>query len=284
VHKIGSSERPDLPLAVVVGAGGMGMAVARRLGQSHRLLLVDRDQAALDRHNAALLGDGFDVQGACCDVTNAGDVAAMIARSVELGPIRVVANVVGLSPSMGDFRALIAVNLVGATRIAQGFLPHLAAGACGIFIASVAAHMSELSPKVLAVIDDALSPDFIDRLEAALDEPANSHLAYQISKVALRRMCRQEAAAWGRRGARIISLSPGLIATPMGALEFERTPMKHDLLAATPLAREGTMLEIADVVEFLASARASFISGTDILVDGGLVAAVQAGAKAAAAG
>jgi len=88
-------------------------------------------------------------------------------------------------------------------------------------------------------------------------------------------MCRRDAFEWGKKGARIVSLSPGLIATPMGALEFQNQPMKYDLLAATPLQREGTMLEIANVVEFLASDRASFISGTDILVDGGLVGTLQ---------
>jgi NAD(P)-dependent dehydrogenase (short-subunit alcohol dehydrogenase family) len=76
-------------------------------------------------------------------------------------------------------------------------------------------------------------------------------------------------------GARIVSLSPGLIATPMGALEFERQPVKYDLLAKTPIRREGTMLEIADTIEFLASDRASFISGIDLLVDGGLTAALS---------
>jgi NAD(P)-dependent dehydrogenase (short-subunit alcohol dehydrogenase family) len=81
---------------------------------------------------------------------------------------------------------------------------------------------------------------------------------------------RNQAAAWGARGARIVSLSPGLIATTMGALEFEKSPGKRALYEKSPLAREGTMLEIADAVEFLASERASFISGTDLLVDGGL--------------
>lgn len=80
---------------------------------------------------------------------------------------------------------------------------------------------------------------------------------------------------WGRRGLRINSLSPGLIATPMGALEFERQPMKYGLLAATPITREGTMVEIADGMEFLVSSRASFISGIDLLIDGGVTAALR---------
>lgn len=275
MHRIGSSERPDLPLAVVVGAGGMGIAIARRLGQSGRLLLADRDEAVLVQHSAALRIEGFDVQTARCDVTVAADVAALVARAAELGSARVVAHVVGLSPSMGDFRQIMAVNLQGARRVEQGFREQARPGACAIFISSMGGHLKPWSAEVQRLIDDPLAPDFLAAIEAALEEPITPTLAYQLSKAALNRMCRREASAWGSRGARIVSLSPGMIATPMGAIEFERQPVKHDLLRATPLQREGTLLEIANVVEFLASDRASFISGTDILVDGGLVGTLQ---------
>lgn len=275
MHKVGTSERPDLPLAVVVGAGGMGIAIARRLGQSYRLLLADRDMATLERYTTTLRPEGFDVQAAVCDVTNGNDVAALVARAAELGQVRVLAHVVGLSPSMADFQAIMAVNLVGAKRVQQGFLPQVCPGACAIFISSMGGHLKPLSAQVLSLLDDPLAQGFLDELQAALEEPATSVLAYQLSKAGLNRMCRRDAFAWGKRGARIVSLSPGLIASPMGALEFERQPMKYDLLAATPLQREGTMLEIANVVEFLASDRASFISGTDILVDGGLVGTLE---------
>jgi NAD(P)-dependent dehydrogenase (short-subunit alcohol dehydrogenase family) len=102
-------------------------------------------------------------------------------------------------------------------------------------------------------------------------------MAYTLSKYGLISYCRREAAAWGERGARIVSLSPGLIATPQGAREFERSVSKVRLYEQTPLRREGTMLEIADAIEFLASDKASFISGTDLLVDGGLYAALSTG-------
>ena len=100
-------------------------------------------------------------------------------------------------------------------------------------------------------------------------------MSYMLSKFALMRMCRQQATAWGRRGARIVSLSPGLIASSQGALEFKNEPRKFDLLERTPLARQGSLLEIADTVDFLVSDRASFITGTDLLVDGGIAAALQ---------
>lgn len=273
--EVGTSARPDLPLAVVVGAGGMGMAVARRLGQRFRLLIADRNAEHLESCVALLRRDGHDVHGATCDVTDSAAVSSLASRTAQMGPMRVLAHVVGLSPSMGDWRALMGVNLVGATLVANAMLPLAGAGTAAVFVASLAGHRVEPAERIVALLDQPLEPNFFSALEAALTEPASSTLAYQYSKWALIRMCRRLSPAWGARGARIVSLSPGLIATAMGALEFERQPMKYDLLAKTPLAREGTMLEIADAVEFLTSERASFISGTDLLVDGGIAAALS---------
>jgi NAD(P)-dependent dehydrogenase (short-subunit alcohol dehydrogenase family) len=272
---VGASARPDLPLAVIVGAGGMGMAIARRLGERYRLLLADCDGGHLEQRVAALRHEGHDAVGLICDVTDAAAVGALAHRTAELGPMRVLAHVVGLSPSMGDWRTLMAVNLVGATLVADAMLPLCAQGTAAIFIASLAGHRPPPEERIIALLDRPLEPRFLDELQAALTEPATSSLAYQHSKWALIRMCQRRAPAWGARQARIVSVSPGLIATPMGALEFERQPMKYDLLAKTPLQREGTMLEVADAVEFLASDRASFISGTDLLVDGGIAAALR---------
>jgi len=251
----------------------MGAAIARRLGARHRLILADRDPAHLDRLIAALRVEGHDARGVLCDVTDPVAVAKLAQAVSEAGPLAALAHVVGLSPSMGDFRAIMAVNLVGARLIHDAMLPLAGTGAAAIFIASLAAHAAPIDVSLHAILDDPLAPAFLDTLEGALGEPATPTLAYRLSKSALIRLCQREARAWGTRGARILSLSPGLIATPMGALEFEKQPMKYDMLAATPLAREGTMLEIAATVDFLVSRDASFISGTDILVDGGLLAA-----------
>lgn len=277
--KVGTSERPDWPLAVVVGAGGMGAAIARRLGQSHRLLIADRQIDAADRVAASLRGEGHDARPFACDVTDQAQVDALAEVAKTAGNVRTLANVVGLSPSMGDFQTLIAVNIVGATRIARAFLPVLESGGCAIFISSIAGQMKPLEAETQDLLDEPLEDGMIDRLVRAVGENATSTDAYTLSKASLNRMCQRQAKAWGRRGVRIVSLSPGLIATPMGALEFERQPMKYDLLAATPIEREGTMLEIANVVEFLASDKASFISGTDIRVDGGLVGNLHHGQK-----
>ena len=274
-HEIGSSARPDLPLAVVVSAGGLGMAVARRLGLDYRVVLADRDEAHLARQVEALRRDGYCATGVVCDVTNAGDIAQLTAQAAAAGPVLALANVVGLSPSMGDFRAIMAVNLAGAAAITKAFQTIMAPGGAGVFISSSAAHMSPVADALWPLLEQPLAEDFLPRIEAALGEAATPAQAYAISKAALNRLCQREAAAWGRKSLRIISLSPGLIASPQGALEFQRSPGKHRLLATIPLARECTMLEIANIVAFLLSPQASFISGTDILADGGMMGALR---------
>lgn len=275
MHKIGSSERPDWPLAVVVGAGGLGMAIARRLGQTHRLLLADRDNGHLEVQIARLKEEGHDVVPFRCDVTNSNDVAGLAKHAAGLGSVRTLAYVVGLSPSASDFRSIMSVNLIGAARMAAAFLGIMSPGGCGLFISSSAAHMQSMSEDVCETLDTPLQATFLARLEARLGDEATSAHAYSLAKVALNRMCQREAWPWGAKGLRIVSLSPGLIATPMGALEFTKSPSKHRLLAAVPLERECTMLEIANVAEFLVSDAASFISGTDILVDGGMIATLR---------
>jgi NAD(P)-dependent dehydrogenase (short-subunit alcohol dehydrogenase family) len=257
---------------VVVGAGGMGMAVARRIGGSHRLLLADRDAVHLDRQLTALGDEGHDANGLVCDVTDRSSVRELAAQARELGHARSLVHVVGLSPSMADGPTILGVNLLGARSVADELFDAMAPGAAAVFVASVAGHGSVPDERLRAALEDP-DGDVVGAVSDALGAPLTPELAYVWSKWAIIEMCRRRAPAWGARGARIVSLSPGMIATPMGAREFEAQPAKRALFELTPLEREGTMLEIADAIEFLVSDRASFITGTDLLVDGGLAAA-----------
>lgn len=275
--RIGTNERTGQGLAVVVGAGGMGMAVARRLGNTHRLLLADRDAAHLERQIAALRAEGHDARGAVCDVVDAVAVRVLAKEAAAAGPLTALAHVVGLSPSMADGATILRVNLMGPTLVADALGACIAPGGAGLFVSSLAAHLVRFAPEVEAALGDALAGDVVARVESALGRALDSSAAYQLSKLGVIRLCRKRAAEWGARGARILSLSPGLIATPMGAREFEAQPEKRRLFEMTPLGREGTLVEIADAVEFLLSERASFISGVDLRVDGGLGAAASGG-------
>lgn len=271
----GSSERIDWPTAVIVGAGGLGMAVARRLGLTSRVIVADRDADHVERQCAAMRADGYDAMAVRCDVTRPDDIAALAAVAADRPTVRTVVNVVGLSPAAGDFGAIMAVNLVGASRIAEAFVDVLEPGGAGVFISSSAAHMQALAEERLALLDRPLKERFVEGLADRLGADADANNAYTLSKAGLNRMCRRNAAAWGARGLRIVSLSPGLIATPQGAESYKHSAGKMALFEAVPLGRECSMLEIAGVVAFLASDQASYITGVDILVDGGLIAKVR---------
>jgi NAD(P)-dependent dehydrogenase (short-subunit alcohol dehydrogenase family) len=237
-------------------------------------MLCDQDAARLDAVAASLREDGLQVHTAVCDVTSVASVRALAEVAGRIGPVRSLAHVAGLSPSMADWRTILTVNLRGPALMADAMLPLTVPGAAAVFVASLAAHLQAWSSTVLSHLDHPLESGWLEALTAALGAEPTVRQAYMLSKVGLVRLCRRQAPRWGERRARIVSLSPGLIATPMGRLEF-RSEQKRALFKRSPLGRQGSMEEIGDAVEFLLSDRASFISGTDLLVDGGIAAAVE---------
>lgn len=266
----GRAVRTDLPRALIVGGcGGMGLACARRMGQHYSVVLADIDLPQAQRHAAALRAEGIAADAVHCDVTCDESVTRMTYELAEDGPLAALVHVVALSPVAGDWRRIMAVNLPGAARVAEAVLPLMRQGVA-VFVSSIAGHLAGNLRHLHLLLDDPLQPGFADALEAALGGAIDAPRSYMVSKYGLNRMCRRLAPAWGAAGHRIVSLSPGLIATPMGEREFEASPQKQDLLVRTPLRRQGGLQEICDALEFLCSDRASFITGTDLLVDGGI--------------
>lgn len=264
-------------LAVVIGAGGMGEAVARKLSGQYRILLADIDQDRATCLATSLCVEGADIIPMQCDVTAQASVDALAAMVQEQGGFRALVHVAGLSPSAGNFDQILRVNLLGPALVSEALLPHAQVGAAAVLIASLGAHICTIEAKVLSVLRDAAAshelPDQLRRLLGG--DGADANTAYQLSKFGLVMLCRRSAGRWGERGARIVSLSPGIIATPMGAREFDTNSAKRRLFEMSPQKREGALGEICDVVDFLVSDKASFISGTDILVDGGLSGALS---------
>lgn len=267
--------RDHLPLAVVIGGcGGMGLACVRRLAQRHRVLLADLDGAHATRLCETLRIEGLTVIPQRCDVTSPESVNGLAERAQALGPVQSLAHVVGLSPSLGTWSQILDVNLVGAARVAEALLPTMARGGAAVFVASLAAHFIDPDTALRDRLDKPLAPGLLADVAAHLGHEPTPVEAYGLSKFALLRLVRRLASPWGSHGARIVSLSPGLIRTPMGDIELRNQPVKATLLEKTPLGRQGELTEIADAMDFLCSHRASFISGTDLLVDGGVAAAM----------
>ena len=249
----------------------MGAAVSRLLvGRGNRLLLADRDEAAATSVAAELDGN---IQPVRCDITDDSSVAALASHCGPLGALVITA---GLSPNMGDGRRITEVNLIGTDRVVRAFEATLTDGSVGICFASMAAAMVPTDPAVDAILDEPASPTVLDKLDA-LGLLEHSGIAYAVSKRGVIRVVERHAKAWGTKGARLLSVSPGVIDTPMGRLEDANEPSMAAMVSASALGREGRPEEIAAVVSFLVSDAASFLTGTDILVDGGAVAAQRSG-------
>jgi NAD(P)-dependent dehydrogenase (short-subunit alcohol dehydrogenase family) len=254
---------------VVIGAGsGMGTAVARVLAPRGPLLVADRNLDAVEAVAAEL---GGDVHALACDITEQSQVDALVASIDTLDAIVLTA---GLSGSMANGRRIFEVNLIGTARVLAAVDPRLRPGTVGVCFASMSGYRVPDNDELMAIIDDPLADRFFDRFTAIGLDPDATQLAYPVSKRGVQRMVRRLCASWGARGARIMSVSPGINDTPMNRLDESRHPIMADIIESSPLGRRGRPEEVANVVEFLTSDKASFMTGSDVLVDGGMVATI----------
>lgn len=257
-------------VAIITGAsGGMGLAVAQRWAASRRLVLSGTSEAKLQAVLEQLPGEGHvTVAGDLADPDLPGRIAAAAAR---LGSFAALFHAAGMSPTMGEPERLIEVNLNATIRLVDALLPLANAGSVAVLVSSIAGH-SGVATELDELLDAPIPRTTLARVAGQMDDLA----AYAAAKRAVILLAEQRAPAWGEKGARIVSLSPGMIDTAMWRLEMgEHTEHMSALLSMTPLLRVGGVEEIADIADFLCSPQASFVTGSDIKVDGGVVAAIQ---------
>jgi NAD(P)-dependent dehydrogenase (short-subunit alcohol dehydrogenase family) len=279
----------DLPgewatIGIVTGAArGMGAACATRVAELvDVLLVVDRDEASLTSAASELAAGapGTTIEPFSLDVKDPEGIGRLAARASELGRLRAVAHAAGVSPTMANWREILTVDLVGTGLLVDACRPLASQGTAVVCFASISALMAIPDPDLPAdeVLDEPLHPDFLDRLRAAvgpqLEDPG---MAYTWAKRGVHRLVRREAVSFGRTGARICSVTPGIIDTVMGRQEADAHSVMQMVVQASALGRKGLPEEVAAGVAFLLSDEARYVTGIDLTVDGGAVAAIRAG-------
>jgi len=276
---------PDV--LVVIGVGGMGAAIARRLGAGRSVVLADRDEATTDALAASMVAEGYSVACQHVDVSDRSSVQELVDFARNHGPVSAVAHTAGVSPTSATPARILSVDLVGTALILDAFAAAIAPRGAGVVVASMAGTLlgtalGEETERLLAALasDQLLEvPAIKSLLDGDPDDPGTRAFAYAIAKRANQLRVKSAAIPWARRGARINSISPGVISTTMGRAEVGDAATGEAasaLVARSASQRMGTATEIAAAAEFLLGANASFITGTDLLVDGGAVAAASA--------
>jgi NAD(P)-dependent dehydrogenase (short-subunit alcohol dehydrogenase family) len=251
----------------------MGMAVARRLGSGATVMVADALPEALDRAVTALRDEGYTAKGLVTDVSDARAVTKLAEAAAEEGRIAAVVHTAGVSAATSTAERIMAVDLAGTAYVIDAFAAVATRGTSLVCVASMAGHYATLShddERALA----ALPSDELLSLDVVRSTGPDPVAAYILAKRGNQVRVQAAALAWSRLGARINTVSPGVISTAMARSEVESASGEHmmAMLDACGAGRTGTPAEVAEVVAFLTGPSSLYITGTDILIDGGQAA------------
>jgi NAD(P)-dependent dehydrogenase (short-subunit alcohol dehydrogenase family) len=265
---------------VVIGAGSIGQAIARRTGAGKHVLLADFNETNLQNAKTALEDAGHTVSTQRVDVSDRDSVAALARAAAGLGDVVQVVSTAGVSPVQAPAEAVLAVDLYGTAVVLEEFGTVIAPGGAGVHISSMAGHMPPpLDPETAHALAFTPVEELLALPVLAPDAVPNSGAAYAISKQANHLRVQAAAVPWGDRGARVNCISPGIILTPLARDEMSGPGAEgyQRMIEVSAAGRVGTADEVATAAAFLLGPDAGFITGTDLLIDGGVIAALRAG-------
>lgn len=260
---------------LLAGAGQIGMAIARRIGYGKKIIIGDKKEENADAIAKIMNEAGFDVESVICDISSRESIQEFIKKGQEYGEIAYLINAAGVSPSQAPIEAILNVDLYGTAVLLEEVGKVIKEGGCGITISSQSGHrMKQLTP----IEDEQLATTSTEELlNLEILQPKNIENtlhAYQLAKRCNEKRVMYESVKWGEKKARINSISPGIIVTPLAIDEFNgpRGDFYKNMFAKCPAGRPGTADEVANVAELLMSDKAEFITGADFLIDGGATA------------
>jgi NAD(P)-dependent dehydrogenase (short-subunit alcohol dehydrogenase family) len=262
-------------IIVVIGAGSIGQAIARRVGAGKHILLADLHQENADVAAKVLSEAGFEVSTTIVDVSSRASIHTLVETAIAIGPVTGLIHAAGVSPSQASPATILKVDLYGTALVLEEFGNVIENGGSGVVIASQSGHrLPALTPeqdKALATtpVEELLSLDMLQ--PDKVTDPLN---AYQISKRGNSLRVMAEAVRWGKRGARINTISPGIIITPLAKDELSgpRGDGYRRMIDAYAVGRAGTPDEVGTVSALLMGPEGAFVTGSDFLMDGGVTA------------
>lgn len=260
---------------ILTGAGQIGMAIARRMGYGKKIVIGDKKPENAQAIAGIMNNAGFDTVAVEMDLSSRDSILNLIAKAREYGEISMLVNAAGVSPSQAPIEAILKVDLYGTAVLLEEVGKVIKAGGVGVTISSQSGHRM---PALSAEADEQLACTPTEELlELEILKPENikdTLHAYQMAKRCNEKRVMAESVKWGERGARINSISPGIIVTPLAIDEFNgpRGDFYKNMFAKCPAGRPGTADEVANVAELLMSNKGAFITGADFLIDGGATA------------
>lgn len=263
----------------LLGAGSMGTAIIRRFAAGRKILLGDISEANLERTAKELTYSGLDVETMIVDATDRESVEAFAAKAASLGDVKYYVHTAGASPSQASPEFILKLDMTGTGYAIDSFGKVMAAGGSALIISSQTGYMLpfpyEIEQQILACDTDQLTD-----IPFITEKATRSGTAYMISKrVNHLQVMKAAATTFRERGARINTISPGIIVTPLAYDEFSAPGNSYqNMIDSSAVRRTASSDEIADAASFLLGEHAGFVTGTDLLIDGGVIASIRTGA------
>ena len=263
----------------LLGAGSMGTAIVKRIGAGKIIFLGDISEENLKIRAKELRYEGYAVETQRVDALDKNSVEEFAKKASKLGNLKYFINTAGASPNQASPQHIINLDLIATAESIDIFADYIAEGGVGLIISSQTGYMMNLSPEVEHEISTTPTGELKDIDFIKKDAMVNSGVAYVVAKRANHLRVKSAAAtSWGDKHARINSISPGIIVTPLAYDEFEAAGDAYqEMINSSPAKRVGTPEEIARAAEFLLDDKSSFITGIDLLIDGGVIAAIDSG-------
>ena len=265
---------------IVTGAGQISMAIARRIGYGKKIVMGDKKIENAKAIAEIMNNAGYDVEPVEMDLSSRESIKSLIAKAQEYGEIKMLVNGAGVSPSQAPVEAILNVDLYGTAVLLEEVGKVIAKGGCGVTISSQSGWRM---PQLTAKEDEELATTPTEELlKLDILQPENikdTLHAYQMAKCCNEKRVMAQSVEWGKRGARINAIAPGIIVTPLAVDEFNgpRGDFYKNMFAKCPAGRPGTADEVANVAELLMSDKATFITGSTFLMDGGATASYYYG-------